>query len=185
MDGFPSLRRPDPYLRMHCVEVFVRNQDRSLRFYLDQLGFHLAFDARLQTGERWVAVAPPDGTAILALVSPKPNTPQYKMIGRSTHAVFITEDVTAKYLEWSKRGVRFSHTPRLKRIKYDRAGAGVVVGHGRCPPSGRGATAGEVRGCLASDGDACVSGSHRPVGPARAPFGSHCPVGGCERARRD
>jgi len=128
MDGFPSLRRPDPYLRMHCVEVFVRNQDRSLRFYLDQLGFHLAFDARLQTGERWVAVAPPDGTAILALVSPKPNTPQYKMIGRSTHAVFITEDVTAKYLEWSKRGVRFSHTPRLKRIKYDRAGAGVDHG---------------------------------------------------------
>jgi serine phosphatase RsbU (regulator of sigma subunit) len=105
---------------MHCVNVYVRNQDRSLRFYLDQLGFHLAFDTRLQTGERWVAVAPPDGTAILALVAPKPNTAAYKMIGRSTQVVFITGDVTAKFLEWSRRGVKFSHTPRLKRIQYNR-----------------------------------------------------------------
>jgi hypothetical protein len=27
----------------------VRDQDRSLRFYLDQLGFDLAFDAHLQS----------------------------------------------------------------------------------------------------------------------------------------
>jgi len=105
---------------MHCVNVYVRDQERSLRFYLDQLGFHLAFDTRLQSGERWVAVALPDGTAILALVAPQPDSPQHKMIGRSTQVVFITEDVTAKFLEWSKRGVRFSNTPRLKRIKFDR-----------------------------------------------------------------
>jgi serine phosphatase RsbU (regulator of sigma subunit) len=67
-----------------------------------------------------VGVAPPDGTAILALVAAKPDTPQYKMIGRSTQVVFVTEDVSAKFLEWSKRGVHFSHTPRLKRIKYER-----------------------------------------------------------------
>jgi serine phosphatase RsbU (regulator of sigma subunit)/catechol 2,3-dioxygenase-like lactoylglutathione lyase family enzyme len=103
---------------MHCVNVYVRDQDRSLRFYLDQLGFHLAFDAKLQDGDRWVAVSPPDGTAILSLVSPKPNTPQAKLIGRATQVVFVTEDVTAKFIEWSKRGVRFLHTPRLRRIKY-------------------------------------------------------------------
>jgi serine phosphatase RsbU (regulator of sigma subunit)/catechol 2,3-dioxygenase-like lactoylglutathione lyase family enzyme len=105
---------------MHCVNVYVRDQERSLRFYLDQLGFHLAFDTRLQTGERWVAVAPPDGTAILVLVEAKPNTPAYKSIGRSTQVVFITEDVTSKFLEWSRRGVKFSHAPRLKRIQYNR-----------------------------------------------------------------
>ncbi len=119
MSSFPSSARRDLHLRMHCVNVYVRDQDRSLRFYLDQLGFHLAFDTRLQTGERWVGVAPPDGTAILALVAAKPDTPQYKMIGRSTQVVFVTEDVSAKFQEWSKRGVRFSHTPRLKRIKYE------------------------------------------------------------------
>jgi serine phosphatase RsbU (regulator of sigma subunit)/predicted enzyme related to lactoylglutathione lyase len=105
---------------MHCVNVYVRNQDRSLRFYLDQLGFHLAFDAELQDGERWVAVAPPDGTAILSLIVPKPNTPQYKLIGRATQVVFVTEDVTSTVQEWSRRGVQFQHTPRLKRIKYAR-----------------------------------------------------------------
>jgi serine phosphatase RsbU (regulator of sigma subunit)/catechol 2,3-dioxygenase-like lactoylglutathione lyase family enzyme len=104
---------------MHCVNVYVRNQDRSLRFYLDQLGFHLAFDAKLQNGERWVAVSPPDGTAILSLVVPRPKTAQAKLIGRATQVVFVTEDVLAKFAEWSKRGVRFLHTPRLRRIKYD------------------------------------------------------------------
>jgi serine phosphatase RsbU (regulator of sigma subunit)/predicted enzyme related to lactoylglutathione lyase len=120
MSSPPLQTRPDLYLRMHCVNVYVRDQDRSLRFYLDQLGFHLAFDARLQNGERWVAVAPPDGTAILSLVAPKPESLQYKLIGRVTQVVFVTEDVSAKFVEWSKRGVRFLHTPRLRRIKYSR-----------------------------------------------------------------
>jgi serine phosphatase RsbU (regulator of sigma subunit)/catechol 2,3-dioxygenase-like lactoylglutathione lyase family enzyme len=105
---------------MHCVNVYVRNQDRSLKFYLEKLGFHLAFDTRLQGGERWVAVAPPDGTTLLSLVTPSATSPLYKLIGRSTNVVFITEDVTSKYSEWSRRGVVFSHTPRLRRIQYKR-----------------------------------------------------------------
>ncbi len=114
-----STPRQDLHLRLHCVNIFVRDQDRSLRFYLDQLGFHLALDARLQSGDRWVAVAPPDGSAILSLVVPKPSSPEYKLIGRSTQVVFVTEDVASKFQEWSKRGVRFQSTPRLRRIKYD------------------------------------------------------------------
>lgn len=106
-------------MRLHCVNVFVRDQERSLRFYLEQLGFRLAFDTRLQSGERWVAVAPPDGAAILSLLAPKPNSEQFKLIGRATQVVFVTDDVSAKFKEWSKRGVRFSSVPRLKRIKYD------------------------------------------------------------------
>jgi len=120
MAGHPSKARPDPHLRLHCVNVFVRDQDRSLCFYLDQLGFHLAFDTRLQSGERWVAVSPPDGSALLALVVPRKDSPQYKLIGRSTNVVFVTDDVAAKFREWSARGVRFQNTPRLKRIKFDR-----------------------------------------------------------------
>lgn len=87
---------------------------------MEQLGFSLVYDTRLQSGERWVAVAPPDGTAILALVAPKPDSREYKLIGRATQVAFVTDDVIAKFHEWSKRGVRFGHVPRLKRIKYDR-----------------------------------------------------------------
>jgi len=91
-----------------------------LQFYRDQLGFDLAFDARLQSGERWVAVSPPDGSAVLTLISPPPDSEEYKLIGRPTPVVFVTEDVAAKYREWSKRGVRFRHTPRLRRVTYER-----------------------------------------------------------------
>lgn len=112
-------RQSEQYLRMHCVNIFVRSQDRSLKFYLEQLGFHLAFDSKLQTGERWVAVAPPDGSAILSLIVPKPNTPEYKLIGRATQVVFVTEDVTAQFQKWSGLGVRFQQTPRLKRLKFN------------------------------------------------------------------
>jgi serine phosphatase RsbU (regulator of sigma subunit)/catechol 2,3-dioxygenase-like lactoylglutathione lyase family enzyme len=118
MGTVPSPHRQSPHLRLHCVNVFVRDQDRSLRFFVDQLGFNVAFDTRVQSGERWVGVAPPDGAAILSLIAPKPDSEQYKLIGRATQIVFVTEDVTAKFQEWSRRGVRFSTTPRLKRIRY-------------------------------------------------------------------
>jgi serine phosphatase RsbU (regulator of sigma subunit) len=107
------------YLRAHAVSIFVRDQDQSLRFYTGQLGFRVAFDARLQTGDRWVGVAPPDGGALLALVAPKPDSHEYRLIGRPTGVVFVTEDLIAKYAEWRKAGVHFLYAPRLRRVKYD------------------------------------------------------------------
>jgi serine phosphatase RsbU (regulator of sigma subunit)/predicted enzyme related to lactoylglutathione lyase len=104
--------RKDPYLRLLCVNMFVRDQDRSLRFYVDQLGFSLVVDENYESGGRWVAVAPPDGNSVLALVCPKRNSEEYKLIGRSRHAVLVTEDVMAKFAEWQKRGVRFHHPPQ-------------------------------------------------------------------------
>src|SRR5882672_8552472 len=108
-----------PHVGLHCVNVYVRDQDRSLKFYTEQLGFRVAFDAKLQSGERWVAVAPPDGSAVLALVKPKAKSQEAKLIGRATQIVFLTDDVAARFQEWSKKGVRFSSAPRLRRIKYD------------------------------------------------------------------
>jgi serine phosphatase RsbU (regulator of sigma subunit)/predicted enzyme related to lactoylglutathione lyase len=105
------LERQDPYVRLQQVNVFVRNHERSLRFYLDQLGFSLAYEAHLESGENWVAVAPPDGSAILALVVPKPDSEEYKLIGQHSQVSFLTEDINAKFHEWSKRGVHFHHPP--------------------------------------------------------------------------
>jgi len=116
------------FLGLHAVTVFVRDQDRSLRFYVDQLGFHVAFDARLQSGERWVAVAPPDGTAVLTLVAPAPDSKEYKLIGRPTGIVLVTEDVIAKYYEWRRRGVLFGFTPRLRRVKRESEDESTVWG---------------------------------------------------------
>ena len=130
MDGTPTRFYPDeqslppdgqqPHLRIHAINIFVRDQDQSLRFYLDQLGFNLVGDVRFGSGQRWVAVAPPDGSAVLSLVEPKPDSKAYGLIGRSTQVVFITDDVVAKFREWRKRGVQFLYTPRLKQITYER-----------------------------------------------------------------
>ena len=110
---------PSPFLGVHAVNVFVRDLDRSLRFYVDQLGFNLAFDTRVQSGDRWVGVAPPDGTAVLSLCAPPPESKDYKLIGRPTGIVFVTEDVIATYEEWRRRGVRFLLVPRLRRVHFN------------------------------------------------------------------
>jgi serine phosphatase RsbU (regulator of sigma subunit) len=115
MDSTP----PDPYLRVHAVNIYVKDQEQSLRFYLDKLGFQIAFDARVGSAPRLLAVAPPDGTAVLVLIQPEPGSPQYGLIGRATQVVFVTEDVPGTYSEWRRRGVRFHGTPRLRRVAYE------------------------------------------------------------------
>jgi serine phosphatase RsbU (regulator of sigma subunit) len=136
MGSSPTSRgadRPAPYLSIYFVNIFVRDQERSVRFYVDQLGFDLAFDARLQGGRRWVAVAPPDGSTVLLLIQPERDSAEYKLIGRATQVVLVTEDVTATYREWRNRGVRFGFTPRLRRVKYERP---ATTADGRAPAWG-------------------------------------------------
>ena len=118
------------FLSIHAVRIFVHDLDRSLRFYLDQLGFRLVIDTRLQSGERWVAVSPPDGNAILNLVAPRPKSVEHRLIGRATQVVLITADVTGRFQEWSRKGVRFLSSPRLRRIKYDPAPAALAARYG-------------------------------------------------------
>jgi catechol 2,3-dioxygenase-like lactoylglutathione lyase family enzyme len=96
---------------VHDVIIFVRDQDRSLRFCLDQLGFKLVVDHRIENSVRWIEVAPPDGSANLALVAPQPDTEAWKLIGGDRWVFFLTEDVDAKFKEWSERGVRFQFPP--------------------------------------------------------------------------
>jgi serine phosphatase RsbU (regulator of sigma subunit)/predicted enzyme related to lactoylglutathione lyase len=83
----------------------------SKRFYLQQLGFELITEQCLPNGVRLIEVAPPDGSANLALVEPKPDRPEYQLIGGYRWVLFMTEDVHATYKEWSKRGVRFLFAP--------------------------------------------------------------------------
>jgi serine phosphatase RsbU (regulator of sigma subunit)/catechol 2,3-dioxygenase-like lactoylglutathione lyase family enzyme len=110
-----SLLRLDgqnPYFCLHFVMIFVRDQERSLRFYVDQLGFRLVVDERFASGGRWIEVAPPDGSASLSLALATPDSPADKLVGRDTQIYFITEDVNAKFGEWSNRGVRFQFPPQ-------------------------------------------------------------------------
>jgi serine phosphatase RsbU (regulator of sigma subunit)/predicted enzyme related to lactoylglutathione lyase len=103
--------REQPYLCVQDIVVFVRDLDVSKRFYVELLGFELITEQILPTGVRWIEVAPPDGSANLAIVEPKPDRPEYQLIGGYRWVLFMTEDVHATYKEWSERGVRFSFAP--------------------------------------------------------------------------
>jgi serine phosphatase RsbU (regulator of sigma subunit) len=118
----------DPFLRMHAVNVYVRDHERSLRFFLDMLGFQVAFDARVESGERLVAVAPPDGSTVLTLIQPPPHSLRAKLIGRATQVVFVTENLAATYRRWHSRGVKFRGAPRLRRVAYEPAGSSSAEG---------------------------------------------------------
>ncbi|HYK36265.1 PP2C family protein-serine/threonine phosphatase [Alloacidobacterium sp.] len=109
----PSIRldRQDPFLLLQQVLVFVRDHDRSIHFFVENLGFNIALDHKNQNGERWVIVAPPDGTARLCLIVPKLESQDYPLIGKGRNTVFLTENIEAKYQEWSARGVHFLHPP--------------------------------------------------------------------------
>jgi serine phosphatase RsbU (regulator of sigma subunit) len=106
------LDRKGQFIRLQFVNVFVRDQERSLRFFVDQLGFELVMDVRFASGNRWIQVSPPDGTASLALMLPRPGTEDENFVGRSGGVSFVTEDVFGKYKEWSERGVKFAIPPQ-------------------------------------------------------------------------
>lgn len=110
--SFLRLDSEDPYLCLHFIMIFVRDQEKSLQFYRDQLGFRVVVDHRFESGGRWIEVAPPDGNASIALGQASSSSDEYKLIGQDTRAYFLTEDVQAKYNEWSSRGVRFEFPPR-------------------------------------------------------------------------
>lgn len=100
-----------PYLSLHFVIVYVRDQERSLRFYRDQLGFDVAVDHTFENGSRWVEVAPPDGTAQLGLSLPLAG--HEDLIGGPTSVYFMTEDLHDVYKKWSERGVKFQFPPEV------------------------------------------------------------------------
>lgn len=111
----PSIRldRQDPHLLLQQVTIFVQNQERSLRFFIDSLGFNVALDYTNEEGERWVLVAPPDGTARLGLTAPLPESEEYALIGKGRGMLFLTENIETKYREWRARGVNFLHPPQI------------------------------------------------------------------------
>ena len=99
-----------PFLRMNFATLWVRDQERSRRFFVDQLGFHTFVDVPVGGG-RWIVVAPPAGIPGLALVVPPQGSAESKRIGQNTGLSFLTENVRAVFEKWSERGVRFTLPP--------------------------------------------------------------------------
>src|SRR6516225_2282832 len=110
-----------PFLRLNFVTLWVRDQERSRRFFTETLDFEAIVDAQTPEGGRWIVVAPPaagwlTGTAGagltgMALVVPPEGSAEHQRIGQNTGLSFLTEDVRRLFAEWSRRGVRFRLPP--------------------------------------------------------------------------
>src|SRR5262245_63283940 len=103
---------PDPhaaeslqtFLRLNFVTVWVRDQERSRRFFVDQLGFQVTVDADVPGVGRWIIATPPAGLPGIALAVPLEGSVEAKRIGQNTGIAFLTDDVRALFEEWSKHG---------------------------------------------------------------------------------
>ena len=103
----------DLYLSLHFVILYVRDLDRSLRFFVEQLGFRVVVDHRFENGQRWIEVGPSDGSANVGLALIPPEDDPEKLIRPEARVWFITEDVNHKYEEWKARGVCFEFPPQV------------------------------------------------------------------------
>src|SRR6516165_5259794 len=110
-----------PFLRLEFATLWVRDQERSRRFFVEKLYFEAIVDAPTPEGGRWVIVAPTAtswlsgsasaGFSGIALLVPPEGSAEQQRIGQNTGFSFLTEDVRGVFEEWSSRGVYFPLPP--------------------------------------------------------------------------
>lgn len=86
--------------QLQLVMIPSTDQERSLAFY-EALGFTRRNDTPWGDGYRWVEVYPPNGSAGIALVPPRPGDPT----GVPTGIILNTDDIDASHAQLLARGV--------------------------------------------------------------------------------
>src|SRR5215470_19926840 len=98
------------------VSVVVSDQDRSLAFYTEKMGFELQMDAPMGQS-RWIQLAPKGAQTSLVLSKPTEDMPAEiqqqarAMIGGFANFIFNVDDMQATYTELTSRGVEFVDKP--------------------------------------------------------------------------
>ena len=91
------------------VSIPVRNQDASLKFYTEKMGFKVATDQHFGPRQRWIELLIPGSDANIALFTPEGHE---NRIGGFQPVTFWCDDVfaTAKVLQ--SRGVELEAEPK-------------------------------------------------------------------------
>ena len=82
------------------VMIPSTDQDRSIEFYVESLGFEKRTDTPFGNGYRWVEVYPPSGTTGIALAPPREGDPTGVQTGIGLH----TDDVEAVHADLKAAG---------------------------------------------------------------------------------
>ena len=89
---------------LNTVTVYVSDQQRSLEFYVDKLGFEKRADRDMGPAGRWIEVCPADAATGLVLARGDAFG-RADSVGRSADLVFETNDVYAEHAALAERGV--------------------------------------------------------------------------------
>jgi predicted enzyme related to lactoylglutathione lyase len=93
------------------VSIPVKDQDRSLEFYIKMLGFSLICDVPFGMKQRWIELKIPEGNTQIVLFTPEGHE---ERVGTFSNIVFHCKDINATYEELKKRGVEFIHPPKME-----------------------------------------------------------------------
>lgn len=97
-------------IRVVTIVVAVADQEKALGFYVGTLGMSVVNDFAYPSGERWLEVAPADGSAHLCLVLARPERPA----GVETGVVLMSSDVLADLAALRARGVETDDAPLVE-----------------------------------------------------------------------
>jgi lactoylglutathione lyase len=89
------------------VVVPVTDQDEALAFYVGILGMRKVSDFTYESGERWVEVAPSEGSTNLSLIVARPERPA----GVETGVAMISADVLADLATLRTQDVEVDEAP--------------------------------------------------------------------------
>ena len=87
--------------QINLVIIPSTDQDRSITFYEDALGFEKRTDVAFGGDYRWVEVYPPNGTTGIALAPPREGDPT----GVQTGISLSTDDIDATHAQLQSSGV--------------------------------------------------------------------------------
>jgi catechol 2,3-dioxygenase-like lactoylglutathione lyase family enzyme len=91
------------------VGIPVRNQDVSLKFYTEKLGFKVITDQPFSADQRWIELLIPGAESRVSLFTPKGHEDR---IGKFQAISFWCDDVLATAVVLKAKGVVFEQEPK-------------------------------------------------------------------------
>lgn len=91
------------------VSIPVKDQQKSLEFFQEKLGFEILCDVPFGPEQRWIELKIPGGDTQIVLFTPEG---QENRIGTFSNIVFTCSDIEKTYEELKGRGVEFVHPPK-------------------------------------------------------------------------
>jgi lactoylglutathione lyase len=97
---------------IRAVAIPATDQNQTVAFFVDKLGFEKRMDAELTAGFRWIEVAPPGSDVSVAIVTASSELP----CGIDTGIRFVTTDADAEHASMVQHGVDVDEVLRWPNV---------------------------------------------------------------------